>query len=105
MKPLPTFISHHHDYVARFIAEVLTHPDKEDTYFIDLVEYDDHHFRVIFSIDYFHRDEAHQDEPTKSQWNTLKKKLKRHNRSVFVLKEHGTLHDNAYLEFGFVRVQ
>lgn len=104
MKPLPTFVQHHHDYVATFITGVLMHPDKDDSYFIDLVEYDDHHFRVIFSTDYFHRDEGHQGEPTKSQWNTLKKKLKRHNRSVFVLKEHGLLGEKAYLEFGFVQV-
>lgn len=105
MKPLPPFVPHQHDYVWRFIENVLSHPESDHTYLLDLIEYDDHHYRAVFSADYFHRDEMIIDEPTKSQWNTLKKKLKRHNRSIFVLKQYGMIDERAYLEFGFVHVR
>ena len=47
-------------------------------------------------------------EPSKSQWSTLKKQLKRRDHQIFVFKEYGTVPCNAetdatclYLDFGF----
>jgi hypothetical protein len=45
-------------------------------------------------------------EPSKSQWNGLKKRLKRMDQQVFIFKVHG--HQRAgdqnycYLDFGFL---
>lgn len=70
----------------------------------------DHHFRVIFKPTQFHIHEGH-DEPSKSQWSSLKKRMKRHDASVFVFKETGKAEctddvahsdDNCYyVDFGF----
>jgi hypothetical protein len=70
---------------------------------------DDGRCRAIFKKDFFalHEGEA---EPTKSQWSTLKKRLKRHNRGVFIFKEVGETICNEgsedtcfYIDFGFYR--
>ena len=65
--------------------------------------------RAIFKKSYFVLQDDNT-EPSKSQWSTLKKKLKRHNRGVFVFKETGeiTCHDNLendcfYVDFGFYK--
>jgi hypothetical protein len=74
--------------------------------FVSLDEYDDGHFRVIFKPSYFVLAEG-SDKPSKSQWGTLKKKMKRHHRGVFVFKETGTVECGAeqgacyYVDFGF----
>ena len=73
----------------------------------DLTQYDDGHFRVILRSGVFTLQPG-ETEPTRSQWNTLKKRLKRHNRRIFVFKEHGEVQcpDSTdatcyYLDFGF----
>jgi hypothetical protein len=83
---------------------VLTHPnDAEKSYFRGLTAYKDGHFRLAFILDYFGKVET----PTKSQWKSLKKKLKRHDKRIFVLKEHGVITCNSpiercgYVEFGY----
>ncbi len=86
---------------ARAIAEAaLTHPGTEATSLHDLIGYEDGHYRAVFALDYFG-----EDAPSKSQWNNLKKRFKRHHPGVFVFKETGiTQQDEAtygYLEFGF----
>jgi hypothetical protein len=76
--------------------------------FIRLEEFDDGHFRVVFKSTYFVLQEE-QTEPSKSQWSTLKKKMKRHNKGVFVFKETGGVDCEAvtadyacyYVDFGF----
>ena len=84
MKPLPEFKSQSRGNVVRFLTQAFTHPnDPDTTYFHQLVEYDDGHYAAVFNLDYF----ADTDIPTKSQWNSLKKKLKRHDKRVFVFKE------------------
>ena len=81
---------------------------------LKLIAYEDGHFRAVFKSSYFTLQEG-QTEPTKSQWSTLKKKMKRHDGHVFVFKKHGEINcrqvgknisPNAsykclYVDFGF----
>lgn len=81
---------------------------------LKLIPYDDGSFRAIFKSTFFALQEG-QTEATKSQWSTLKKRMKRHDRRVFVFKEHGETNcEDAganvspardyrcyYLDFGF----
>lgn len=73
------------------------------TQLVDLIAYEDGHYRAIFKPDYF---VLTGDAPTKSQWNTLKKHLKRIDDQVFIFKEHGDVPCGDgercyYLDFGF----
>ena len=103
MKDLPEFKAHKHEEVVMFITQVLTHPNKpEETYFRRLVEYEDGHYGAEFSLSYF----ASTDIPTKSQWNSLKKKLKRHDKKAFVFKDYSIVPcadsvSCGFVEFGF----
>ncbi len=70
---------------------------------------DDGRCRAIFKKSYFVLQEGNT-EPSKSQWSTLKKKIKRHNRGVFVFKETGEIACSPesetmcyYLDFGFFK--
>jgi len=67
---------------------------------------DDGQCRAIFTTSYFTL-QGDNTEPSKSQWSTLKKKLKRHNRGVFIFKETGeTVHNDTphyYIDFGFFK--
>lgn len=82
---------------------------------LKLIEFEDNHYRAIFRAGYFAlADDA--TEPSKSQWNTLKKKMKRHDRTVFVFREYGKVdcrevgenptrkvdEDCLYIDFGFM---
>lgn len=74
---------------------------------VQLHEYNDGHFRAVFERDYFVLQDGN-DAPSRSQWSTLKKKLKRRDRSTFVFKETGTTSCREtgeetcyYLDFGF----
>ena len=104
---LPEFRHVKRGYAARLIHSVLT--NERGPALLELVAYDDHHFRVIFSSSYFQLAEGNE-APSKSQWNTLKKKLKRRDRTIFVFRAHGEL-DNTdagigsryFLDFGFMR--
>jgi hypothetical protein len=104
---LPEFRHVKRAYAARLIHSVLTH--ERGSALLELVAYDDHHFRVIFASSYFQLAEGNE-APSKSQWNTLKKKLKRRDRTIFVFRAHGLL-DNTdagnegkyFLDFGFMR--
>ncbi len=82
---------------------VLTHPDQPDeTFFRRLVAFADGHYQVIFDLGYFKT-----DAPSKSQWNSLKKKIKRHDKRLFIFKEHDLLTCDdpearcGSIEFGF----
>jgi hypothetical protein len=103
VKDLPKFKAQKREDVICFMTQVLTHPNKpEESYFRRLIEYEDGHYGVEFSLDYFRSTEV----PTKSQWNSLKKKLKRHDKKAFVFKEHALISCNdphlcGVLEFGF----
>ena len=74
---------------------------------IKLIPHEDNHFRAIFKPEYFVLAEG-QTEASKSQWSTLKKKLKRHNKGTFVFRETGkaSCYENSkddclYVDFGF----
>ena len=103
---LPEFRHVKRAYAARLIHSVLT--NERGPALLELVAYDDHHFRVVFAASYFQLAEG-SAAPSKSQWSTLKKKLKRRDRRIFVFRAHGLL-DNAdtgnggrcFLEFGFM---
>ena len=79
--------------------------DPSESYLLRLTPYQDGHFRAVFDPAYFYRPDD-TAPPSKSQWSTLKKRMKRIRPDVFVFKAHGFL-DNvqqgaeAYLDFGF----
>jgi hypothetical protein len=106
---LPEFRKTKYSYAMTYINGVLMGGDGASL--VKLEEFDDHHFRVIFKISYFQLAED-VDMPSKSQWNTFKKKMKRRNHSVFVFREYGVIDcDQAgkntqqpclYIDFGFM---
>ncbi len=96
-KDLPRFTQRKRDSVMAYVSRVLTTRNIEATHLLKLIGFSDGHYRAIFRPDYFS-----STPPSKSQWNTLKKKMKRHDRRVFVFKTHGQTDDqNYYIDFGF----
>lgn len=63
------------------------------------------YFRAFFQQGYF-TIQPGKDAPSKSQWNTLKKHMKRLNRNVLVLKQTGHIVQNNepvyFVDFGFL---
>jgi hypothetical protein len=85
----------------KFIKGVLSHG--EDTHFVRIETFDEGYFRVVFDKSYFILPEG-VSVPSKSQWNTLKKRAKRMDDKIFILKEHGETQDDFYyLDFGFFK--
>lgn len=104
-KPLPQFKRRPLDAVQKLLVVVLTNPALGDqTQLVSIEEYPDGHYRAWFLPSYFILAED-ATEPSKSQWNTLKKKLKRHDALAFVFKVYGSdVNDGQpqhYLDFGF----
>lgn len=99
MRELPHFKRHPLDQVLVLVNDILSHGTASMVK--DLTEFPDGHYRVWFGKDYFILPTG-VTEPSKSQWNTLKKKFKRRDKRVFVFKEHGTERDLYYLDFGFM---
>ncbi|GAB4574806.1 MAG: hypothetical protein Kow0077_23170 [Anaerolineae bacterium] len=102
---LPRFRKMPFDVVHRFAAGVLVNRQvSTKTRLLALKVYDDGHYRALFAPDYFILRPG-ETAPSKSQWNSLKKKMKRHHPGVFVFKQHGTaMHNNDvcyFIEFGF----
>lgn len=108
---LPEFDRRPYQKVHGFISRALTHG--EQTSLKKLIAYKDGHYRALFSADFFTLAED-RTEPSKSQWNTLKKRLRRMDNKVFVLKQHGTAdcdtgsHETVnqacyYIDFGFFK--
>lgn len=97
--PLPDLRPTHPDYAERYAAQVFGER------LIAVLPLPDHTFRAVFAVDYF-TIQAGNTAPSKSQWNTLKKRMKRVNRGVFVLKQTGTVQhqgtDHPYIDFGFL---
>ncbi len=107
---LPDFRRVSKTYAATFINSVLSGAGGASL--LRLIEFEDHHFRAIFKVSYFQLAEA-AGSPSKSQWNTLKKKMKRRNRSVFIYRQYGQIACDEsergeskpaclYLDFGFL---
>jgi hypothetical protein len=100
MKALPDFADIPMEYAERYISDVLTKGD--ETALTGLTRYEDGHFRAIFEKAYFRLEDQGREDASKSQWNTLKKRMKRLNAGVFVFKDHGEIDaEHYYLDFGF----
>ncbi|MCC6804259.1 MAG: hypothetical protein IT319_15365 [Anaerolineae bacterium] len=104
MKELPEFQHRSSETVAAFLTQALSHPNApEKTYFRRLIPFEDGHFRVVFSLAYL----GNVETPSKSQWNNLKKKLKRHDKRIFIFKDHGVAPCEqpdercGYIDFGY----
>lgn len=99
---LPKFKVRALEKVRELLEEVFTF--KDVCYLRELIPFEDGHYRAVFDPAFFVL-AAGQVEPSKSQWNTLKKKLKRRDEKVFVFKEHGEIVEGDarlyYLDFGF----
>ena len=97
---LPEFTLVPHERLMHYMREIF------GLAYHKVFDFPDRHYRVLFSAGYFHIQEGATD-PSKSQWSTLKKKMKRHNQRVFVFKEYGSQQDDGeryyYLEFGFYK--
>jgi hypothetical protein len=107
---LPQFRKVKRRYAASIIHDTLSGPS--GSALLQLLEFDDRHFRVVFDLKYFQL-AVGNTLPSKSQWNTLKKKLKRRERSIFIFREYGrfdcrkhgitkTVETCLYLDFGFL---
>lgn len=92
-RELPMFQNVRRRFAAEFIHAALSGP--RGACLVKLIEYDDHHFRAVFRKRYFEL-KVGEELPSKSQWNTLKKKLKRRNRKVFVFREYGSVNCSDY---------
>jgi hypothetical protein len=107
MSDLPDFLPREYSAVHKFASRALTNPQRSPkTQLRELIAYEDGHYRALFSPDYFILPEG-QAEPTKSQWNTFKKHLKRQDKRVFIFKAHGEADCGGercyYVDFGFLR--
>lgn len=113
MSDIPEFRRRRYDQVHSFASRTFYNPrQSESSRLVQLITYDDNHFRAIFRKDYFILAEG-QTEPTKSQWNTLKKHMKRLDAEVFVFKHHGEVPCGSnvreagvtcyYVDFGFFK--
>lgn len=105
MKDLPRFRKRSREAVQDYISEALTSKQNPlKSCLIELIAYEDGHFRAIFDPAYFVLPEG-AGQPSKSQWNGLKKKMKRHDHRVFVFKDHGEVEREGkrcyYVDFGF----
>jgi len=105
MSDLPDFQKWRYQDVHQYISRVLTNSAGKST-LQQLIAHDDGHYRAIFNEDYFSLSDE-RAEPSKSQWSTLKKRMKRVQRNVFVFKETGEIPcakgdaSCYYIDFGF----
>jgi hypothetical protein len=109
---LPDFAPRKLHMVMPYITKVLASPS--GSALLKLIPYEDGHYRAIFKSTYFAL-QPDATEPTKSQWSTLKKKMKRHDGRTFIFKAHGEIDCAAaagnvganrdyvclYVDFGF----
>jgi hypothetical protein len=106
MKALPVFRRRPYHEVRALMTGLLTNKQDARTTLSALIEREDHSFRVVFEARYFVLNEG-ETEPSKSQWNNLKKKFKRVAPFVFIFKEHGSApcEDGTpgcyYIDFGY----
>jgi len=109
-KELPRFRKVQRRYAAAIIQNALSGPG--GSALLQLNEFDDHHFRAVFDSKFFQLAPG-KALPSKSQWNTLKKRLKRRERSIFIFRKYGKIDCSElaksspvgtclYLDFGFL---
>lgn len=107
---LPSFRKVKRSYAASMIHSALS--GAGGSALLRLIEYDDHHFRAIFDLKHFQLP-PDRERPSKSQWNTLKKRLKRRDRSIFIFRKYGKIdcksagknlaaNNCLYIDFGFL---
>ncbi len=99
MKKLPDFRESKPDYAEQYAQTVFGER------LVAVVERPNNAFRAVFAPAYF-TIQPGNDAPSRSQWSTLKKRMKRVNPGVFVFKDHGdTVYDDRhhyYVDFGFL---
>ncbi|NWG17533.1 MAG: hypothetical protein HXY41_12970 [Chloroflexi bacterium] len=106
MQDLPAFAPRPQGAVMAYLRTIFSHDAAgKITYLIRLETRPDNSYRAIFDPAYFVLAEG-QQQPSRSQWNTLKKKMKRHNAGVFIFKQHGEISCGqaqpcCYVDFGF----
>ena len=102
MQDLPEFKLRKFAGVMHYARRVFGVGDQSNL--IDLIAYDDGHYRALFAPAYFVIQPG-RSEPSKSQWNTLKKHMKRLDKQVFIFREHGQIQSKQgpcyYIDFGF----
>lgn len=99
MKDLPQFAERPLDDVYDYAKSVFTRGEYDMLMRVET--YDDGHYRAVFDVNFFNLHEGYT-EPTRSQWSTLKKHMKRIDKAVFVFKDHGYTEDGyCYVDFGF----
>lgn len=100
---LPDFHKRPVAFARGFMVRALSKGDNT-TQLRDIIAYDDGHFRAVFDKRYFVLPEG-VEEPSKSQWSTFKKHLKRIDPKLFIFKAHGKVacgEDQCYyVDFGF----
>ena len=103
MHNLPEFEAREHANVMRYVRQVFGESGDQSN-LVDLIGYEDGHYRAIFRPLYFIIQPG-KDKPSKSQWNTLKKHMKRLDKRVFIFRQHGETHTKQgpcyYIDFGF----
>jgi hypothetical protein len=99
MKDLPDFRSTSPGYAERFAQQVF------GDHLQAITHLDNNAHRALFTPGYFTVQSGH-DAPSRSQWNTLKKRMKRVNPGVFVFKAYGDTQYQGnpayYVDFGFL---
>ena len=107
---LPQFRKVKRRYAASIIHGALSGPS--GSALLQLIEFKDHHYRAVFDSSCFQLAEG-KEMPSKSQWNSLKKRLKRRDRSIFIFRQYGRVNCDAhgksltadtclYIDFGFL---
>ncbi|MEO0564189.1 MAG: hypothetical protein AAF125_18940 [Chloroflexota bacterium] len=99
MKALPDFRQVSPDYAETFARDFFGDA------LVLVVAQESDYFRALFRVGYFTLHEG-ATGPTRSQWSTLKKRMRRVHGGVFVLKETGEVdYDGTsycYVDFGFL---
>lgn len=98
MSNLPELSPKSLDEVKNFAEEAFSR--NKVNYFVSVEKKESNLFRVFFDPTYFVI-QPDRTEPSKSQWNTLKKHIKRLNSSVFVSKFHGLQNNRYFVDIGF----
>ena len=107
---LPQFRKVKRRYAASIIHSALS--GAQGSALLKLLEFDDRHFRAVFDTSYFQLADDNV-MPSKSQWNSLKKRLKRRDRSIFIFRRYGRIDCGAqaktrsaktclFIDFGFL---
>lgn len=108
-KGLPQFRKVKRSYAASIAHGALS--SSRGAALLQLLEFDDHHFRAVFDLKHFELGKGNT-LPSKSQWNSLKKRLKRRDRTIFIFRAYGQIDCGApgkhsaaaaclYIDFGF----